>query len=234
MTDQTSTLEQPATSYLPDTTSRQPRLAVFGGSFDPLHNAHLFIAGEIIRRELADEVLFVPAKQPPHKESVKLTDAETRLKMLYNTLSFYPDFAVSDIEVIREETSYTYDTLHLIAAAYTESDISFVMGGDSLAELHQWYRATELVQTFPLIIYPRPGFSMPSYAELAHRFGYKNARKLLDSVLDIHGFPVTATGVRELATRKMSLAGLVPESVQNFIVEYELYNQPQEGEEKDE
>lgn len=228
MTEQLNTLEQPETSHLPESTSRRPRLAVFGGSFDPLHNAHIFIAGEIIRRELADEVLFVPAKKPPHKEGEKLTDAGTRLAMLNNTLEIYPDFAVSDIEVVRDETSYTYNTLHLLAAAYPDSDISFVIGGDSLAELHEWYRATELVNSFPFIIYPRPGFPLPSYAELAQRFGYKNARKLLDSLLDIHGFPVTATAVRELAARNGNLAGLVPESVQKFIGDHGIYNQQQE------
>ena len=225
-TDQATTLEtEPDTSHLPGKPSRKPTMAVFGGTFDPLHNAHLFIAGEIIRRQLAEEVLFVPARQPPHKTGVQLTPAELRLEMLQNTLQNYPRFGVSDIEIGKEETSYTYHTLEMLSAAYPEHDITFVMGSDSLQELHEWYEATELVNRYHVLVYPRPGITMPAYSRLAHHFGYKNARKLQDSIMQTHGMAISATEIRQLASQNASLAGLVPETVQAFISDHNLYTE---------
>jgi len=213
------------TSHLPGEPAKKPQMAIFGGSFDPLHNAHLYIGGEIIRRQLAEEVLFVPARQPPHKTGVQLTVAELRLEMLQNTLQHYRQFGVSDIEIGKEETSYTYHTLEMLSAAYPEHDIAFVMGADSLRELHEWYEATELVNRYTFLIYPRPGITMPAYSQLAQHFGYKNARKLQNSIMNIYGMPISATEIRQLASQNASLAGLVPETVQAFISEHNLYTE---------
>ena len=226
---ETENLEtEPDTSHLPGEPAKKPKMAIFGGSFDPLHNAHLFIAGEIIRRRLAEEVLFVPARQPPHKTGVQLTPAELRLEMLQKTLQHYGQFGVSDIEIGKEETSYTYHTLEMLSAAYPEHDITFVIGADSLQELHEWYEATELVNRYRFLIYPRPGITMPAYSRLAQHFGYKNARKLQDAIINTHGMAISATEIRQLANQNGNLAGLVPETVQAFISDHNLYTEEQE------
>lgn len=212
-----------STAHLPDETSRNPRLAIFGGSFDPLHNAHMFLAGDIIRRGLVDEVLFVPARRPPHKGGRILTPATHRMEMVRRAIEPFEAFSVSDIELVREETSYTFDTLSLLSRAYPDHELFFVMGLDSLAELHDWYRASELVNRFNFVVYPRPGVSSPPYSRMVEYFGNRNARKLLDSIIDTPSLPIAATEIRRFAAAGNNLSGLIPESVLNYIKEQQLY-----------
>lgn len=212
-----------STAHLPDETSRNPRLAIFGGSFDPLHNAHMFLAGDIIRRGLVDEVLFVPARRPPHKGGRILTPATHRMEMVRRAIEPFEAFSVSDIELVREETSYTFDTLSLLSRAYPDHELFFVMGLDSLAELHDWYRASELVNRFNFVVYPRPSVSPPPYSRMVEYFGNRNARKLLDSIIDTPSLPIAATEIRRFAAAGNNLSGLIPESVLNYIKEQQLY-----------
>jgi nicotinate-nucleotide adenylyltransferase len=204
--------------------SRKPRLAAFGGSSDPVHNGHIWVAGEVVRRGLADEVLFMPARLPPHKQDRPLTQTAHRLEMLRRATQVSPAFGVSDIELSRTgEPSYTYDTLHLLSTAMPDHDIAFLLGMDSLRELHTWYRAPEIVAHFRILAYPRPGVQPPTYASLAAHFGPRHARRLLDAVIPGEGIPIAATDIRRLAGEGGDLAGLVPESVHAYIAQNALY-----------
>jgi nicotinate-nucleotide adenylyltransferase len=204
--------------------SRKACLAVFGGSFDPVHTGHLYIAGEVIRRELADEVLFVPSRIPPHKQDRLLSPAEHRLGMLRLATQEHAAFSVSDIELQREnEASYTIHTLELLETAYADHRLCFVMGMDSLRELHTWYRATEIISRFGIIVFPRPGVDPVSHGILAGRFGPRLARRLVDAVVDVSPMPIAATDIRRFAMEGRTLAGLTPDSVQRYIHEHRLY-----------
>ncbi|MFO7821732.1 MAG: nicotinate-nucleotide adenylyltransferase [Lentisphaeria bacterium] len=216
-------LEPQDFSRMPDERSRNARLAILGGSFDPLHNAHMFLAGDLVRRGRADEVLFVPARRPPHKGGRILTPAEHRLEMLKQAIEPYDAFSVSDIELVKEDTSYTFDTLTLLSRAYPDHCLFFVMGLDSLVELHEWYRAPELVNRFNFIIYPRPGVHPPAYSNLVRDFGNRNAHKLMDSIMDTSSMPIAATDIRQLVGEEKNLSGLVPESVLAYIKAHKLY-----------
>jgi len=205
--------------------ARRPRMAVFGGSFDPVHNGHLFLAGQIVRHKLADEVLFVPARQPPHKVGRTLTAAEHRLNMLKVALAPFPEFSVSDLEFERAEVlSYTFDTLEVLNQFFPEHELFFLMGTDCLVDLHQWHRATELVQRCAFLIYPRPGVPVPSYAVLAGYFGGRNARKLLNAIVDLRMVPIGATEFRADYAAGKSVAGQVPESAMAYIKDHGLYS----------
>lgn len=204
--------------------SRNARLAVFGGSFDPVHNGHLYIAGEVLRRGLAEEVIFVPSGHPPHKAPEALASAEHRLAMLSLATKPFDAFSVSDIEITRQEgPAYTINTLELLSAAYPASDLAFLMGADSLAELHTWYRSFELASKYEIIIYPRGAAQAPNRAALSGHFGPRIARKLLDSVLDGAEMPISASLVRALAAEQQSLAGLLPDSLQRYMTDHALY-----------
>jgi len=197
---------------------------VFGGSFDPVHNGHLFIAGEILRRGAADEVLFVPAAVPPHKTDRELAGPEDRYAMLEAAIAPFQGLSLSDIEIRRTDgPSYTIETLTALQAVFPESELRFVMGTDSLAELHTWREALELASRYEFIIFPRPGAPAPAYAVLAGYFGWKTARKLLDSILPAREMPVSSTEVRECCRRGKSLAGLAPECVAKYIRSKGLY-----------
>ena len=216
-------LSQPAPEMLPAKPVRT-RLAIFGGSFNPVHNGHLSLAGHIIREGLADEVLFVPSGIPPHKPCEGLVPGADRLAMLTEAVKLFPQFSVSDIELLRPDVpSYTISTLDMLRAAYPEKEIYFLMGMDCLAELHTWHRAPELVSQFNFIIYPRPGVAQVKLPELGDLFGGRNANKLTAAVIDAPLLPVAATAIRALCATGKPLAGLVPEGVIRYIEEHKLY-----------
>lgn len=205
--------------------AKVPRLAVFGGSFDPVHNGHLSLAQAVVDAGLADEVLFVPARLPPHKRIRDLADGRHRLEMIRLTLESHPAFSVSDIELERGEGfSYTFDTLSVLRQVFPEHQLFFLMGMDSLRELHGWHRAGELVQHFDFVVYPRPGVSCPSLAELSDRYGARNGRKLLDAVKTaLPQFAFSATEVRDACARGADLSRYCPEVVCRYIAAQGLY-----------
>lgn len=205
-------------------TASRPRTAVFGGTFDPIHNGHLFIAGEIIRRNLASEVLFVPSGTPPHKEQAVSAAPEHRLAMVSAAIEPFGQFSISDIEISRKQGySYTFDTLTLLDRVFPDHDLVFVVGMDSLADLHKWHRATELVSHFDFITYPREGFHPPAFTRLSERFGARNAARLLNAIMDCGTLPFSSSRIRRVIADRGSPAGLVPASVISYIRLHRLY-----------
>ena len=177
-----------------------------------------------MRSGLADEVLFVPTRQPPHKADRPLTAPEHRLQMLQDAIAPFSEFSCSDIEIQRTEgPSYTFDTLDVLRRFFPGHALHFLMGMDSLVDLQAWYRATELVQRFQFIIYPRLGVTPPSFAELAGHFGARNARKLLLGIAPLHPIPVRATEIRAQCAAAKNVAGQLPESVLRYIRDNALY-----------
>jgi len=212
----------PATQGLPH--AECPKLAVFGGAFDPVHLGHLALAEEIVTAGYADEVLFVPTGCPPHKTDIELTAPEHRLAMLTKALEPYPQYSLSDIEIERTEGySYTIDTLAVLSRVFPEHEIFFLMGMDCLSALHTWHRATELVQRYEFLIYPRPGINAPSFVELADLFGRRNAGRLLDAIVKLEVSPISATQVREWCARGRDIGKLVPDRICDYIAENRLY-----------
>lgn len=224
--DRTETPAASAPRRSPDlVVARAPRLAVFGGSFDPIHNGHLALGKAVVDAGYADEVLFVPARRPPHKQGRSLTDGNHRLEMVRQAIEPYPPFSVSDIELERSEGfSYTFDTLSVLRQVFPEHDLLFLMGMDSLRDLHGWHRAGELVQHFAFIVYPRPGVACPSLAELSDRFGARNARKLMAAVkADLPLFDYSATAVRQACAQGLAPTRFCPEVVCRYIETHRLY-----------
>lgn len=199
-------------------------LAVFGGTFNPIHNGHLALAGHILQAGYADEVLFVPSGVPPHKPADGLAPVEHRLALLRAALAPFPEFSVSDIEAREQEApSYTINTLLTLHQAFPGQEIVFVMGMDCLHELDTWYRGPELVSQFRFLIYPRPGYVPPKTADLAEPFGNRNAVKLANSIIEAPLLPIAASDIRNWLAAGKNVAGLLPESVLAYIKENQLY-----------
>ncbi len=158
-------------------------MAVMGGSFDPIHNGHLMIAKYIIEHKIADEVLFVPTGISPFKDGGAFASSEDRIQMIKLAIEGCPGLSYSDMELNREGKSYTIDTMMTLKQIYPDVNMKFIIGMDNLASLNCWYKAQELVNNVDFIIYPRPGFTPPSFLELEKSFGTKVAVRLEQSVL---------------------------------------------------
>ena len=186
------------------------RICLFGGTFDPIHNAHLQIADEARKRFGLDEVLFVPAANPPHKDGTHLTPFEERYRMVQLACEPYPQFQVSRLEE-GEKRSYTIDTLERVRPRMKLGDqLLFLIGADAFDELKTWKRWQDVLRLTSFIVVSRPGrsYQIPEGA----------------SVLRLDGLclPVASTTIRARLQSSQPTPEL-PASVRQFIDSHGLY-----------
>ena len=135
------------------------KIAVFGGSFDPVHKGHLNIADFVLSEKSADQVIFIPAFYAPHKKDRAFAEFEDRMEMLKLAVRGRSAFQVSDIEKrLNKKPSYTIDTMNALSAEYPKDELIIIIGSDSLMNLHLWHRAEEIAKKWQIITYLRPGF----------------------------------------------------------------------------
>lgn len=133
------------------------RIALFGGTFDPIHTAHLQIARQASRQCRLDRVWFIPASRPPHKSGVTDAPYEDRYRMVELACSGDPIFEASRIEE-GEEKSYSIGTIERVRASLAEHDeLYFLIGADAFAEIQTWRRWREVVASVEFIVVSRPG-----------------------------------------------------------------------------
>ena len=143
------------------------RIALFGGSFNPIHHGHLIVAGSIRERLELDQVVFVPAARPPHKAAKQLASPEDRWRMVQLAIEGEPGFRACDRELRRAGPSYTIDTvLGVQQEAGPGTTVYWIVGGDWLADLPTWHRASELVDACRIVTVGRPGWDNSSFASL--------------------------------------------------------------------
>ncbi|HXH84759.1 MAG TPA: nicotinate (nicotinamide) nucleotide adenylyltransferase, partial [Candidatus Tectomicrobia bacterium] len=131
------------------------RVAVFGGSFNPIHYGHLLLADEVLERLDVDRILFVPAGTPPHKPRGQLAPAEERCAMVRMAIAGHPGFAVSDLELRRAGPSYTVDTLE--ALAVTGDALTLLLGSETFLDLLAWREPRRIAALARLAVVPRTG-----------------------------------------------------------------------------
>jgi nicotinate-nucleotide adenylyltransferase len=196
-------------------------IGVLGGTFDPIHSGHLIIAEEArIRLKLA-KILFVPAGQPWLKTGRAIAAVSHRVEMVKLALVGNPYFELSTIEVDQAEPSYTVDTLAILRRQLgTEAKIFFILGWDSLAELPQWKEPAKLIQFCKLVAVTRTGFSTPDLKAME-----ASVPGVTRSVvwLDMPPIDISSTDIRKRVALGLSIHGLVPNEVERYIKEQELY-----------
>ena len=136
------------------------RVALFFGSFNPIHNGHLILANYIAEYCGVDEVRFVVSPQNPFKQDKRLLPDKLRLELAQTAIGDYPKFSVSDIEFDLPKPSYTYRTLIKLREQEPETEFVLLIGGDNLRSFPQWKNAEELVKMCELWVYPRPKCDM--------------------------------------------------------------------------
>ena len=198
--------------------------AIFGGTFDPIHFGHLRLAEKVIEEDLADEIMFVPAGKPPHKLDKPISSGKHRLEMVKLVLNEYPEFSVSDYEIVNQrKTSYTINTLRALQAAFPERRFRLMMGMDNFLSLDTWHKFQEIVSNYELIIFTRPEIRRISLAKITEKFGNKLTSKLEKSIIDTVDVDISSTAIRKRVENEEELSGLVMPSVAEYIRENGLY-----------
>jgi nicotinate-nucleotide adenylyltransferase len=203
-----------------------PRYGILGGTFDPPHFAHLFIAQEALVRLGLDRVYFVPAGEPPHKVGRQISDASHRLAMLERAIAGNPGFAISTIELGRPGPSYTVDTLAQLRAEWgPQSELAFILGWDMLLDLPRWHQPQQVVRALDWVVaIHRPGYD----AEWSDDEALMSALPGLSSKLirlPIPQLGISATGLRSRVASSLPIRYLVPDSVAEYIAEHGLYRE---------
>ncbi len=193
------------------------RLGLLGGTFDPIHTAHLFM-GELAAEELGlAKVIFMPAGVPPHKDERSVSGSAHRLAMTRLAVEDAERFEVSDMELSRKTPSYTVDTVReLLAGLGTGAMIYLIIGSDSLLELHSWKDHDELLSLVRLAIYPRPGHPVS-----ASRFPWTDRMVVLPG--EDLTFNLSSSAIRDRVRSGRSIRYLVPPAVERYILENGLY-----------
>ena len=197
------------------------KLGILGGTFDPIHNGHIYLANAAYEVLGLDEVLLIPARIAPHKVGFDCAPARDRYLMTIFATEGKEYLKVSDIELKREGVSYTYDTIKELKNLYPDYELYFIIGGDTVEQLPSWYRIMDLLSMITFVAVGRPGYVnvIDKAAEVLGPIVYDRVK-----MLDADEFSVSSTEIRRRIRNHRSLIGLVPEIVQEYIYLNGLYH----------
>jgi nicotinate-nucleotide adenylyltransferase len=202
-------------------TSQSERLGIIGGTFDPPHYGHLVLA-ENGRVQLdLDQVLFVPAAQPPHKPEQPITAARHRVAMVKAAIADNVAFQLSRVDLDRAGPNFTVDMLGIFRETCPQASFFFLMGGDSLAEFLSWRDPAGIVQQAHLGVMKRPGWEadVATLQEQLPGIGERLAW------LDTPHLKISGTDLRRRVREGLPIRYLVPHAVRRYVAEHGLYRE---------
>jgi nicotinate-nucleotide adenylyltransferase len=195
------------------------RIGVLGGAFNPPHVGHLLLAQEARWQLDLDRVLLMVTRQAPHKEIEDDPGAEVRLEMAGLAADGEDGVEASDLEVGRDETSYSYRTLELLTEREPENEFFFLLGADMAAGLASWKEPARVLELARLGVVPRPGVGLGAVQSALERLGASDRAEIIDMPL----CGASSTTVRQRAREGRPLRHLVPDPVVKLIGERGLY-----------
>ena len=199
------------------------RIGVLGGTFDPPHVGHLWLATLAADALELDRVLFMPASRPPHKRGRRTSSPADRLLMTRLAIAGDPLLELCPLEMERPGPSFTVDSVEELLRMYDGSRLFLVMAADSLSRIDTWREPDRLLSLVEWVVGPRPGTPPPSKDTLRERFG-RNASRI--HLLDGPSLDVSASAIRRRVASGRAIRYLVPVAVEQHIHERHLYRRP--------
>lgn len=202
------------------------RIGIYGGKFNPVHNAHLQVAQHALEQLKLDRLLFVPTGIPPLKAAAELVRGEHRLAMLRLAIAGQPGLIASDFEVLREQKSFTIDTVrHYVGEYPADTEFFFILGDDIAARLHHWKGIYELQRLVRFVSVGRsvvplpPGTSAPQKIDR----GLSKVAAIATATMVMPAMPISSTQLRAKLRAGYSVRDLTPRAVVEYIERYGLY-----------
>ncbi len=182
--------------------SGQPlKVAILGGSFDPVHLGHLHIASQVLQMGAAQEVWFIPSGNHRFKQSIILLDFDTRISLIQRAIASEPRFKCLEIDKAGIGDGTTYDIMQRLKSTYPKHNFSFLIGMDNLSQLPQWFNFNWLKDNVRFMISIRPGYSPdPSITAQLKDFGYLNCKPM----------DISSTNIRARLSSGQGIQGMVP------------------------
>lgn len=188
-------------------------IAIFSGSFNPIHTGHLILANYVSQFTSVDEIWFLTSPCNPFKEDDFLLDENIRYEMVQLALQDYPRFRASNFEFTLPKPSYTIHTLVALKAAYPGHTFSLVIGSDNWTEFEKWRNYDKILENFNIKIYPRLGYRIFIPTR------YKNRVEALDAPI----VEISSTFIRDSISEGKDMKAFLPETVYRFISDKGLY-----------
>ena len=186
------------------------RTALFGGTFNPLHNGHLTIVKSVLEQGLADEVWILITPCNPWKKDQALLDDRLRYDMVAQAVKDLDGVRASDFEFKLDKPSYTANTLRRISAEYPDREFVITIGADNWVKFHNWKEADFILNNYPIIVYPRQGYPIETLSANV-------------TLLDCPLMDISSTRIRQMVQDGTPINEYVPTSVARTIKEKGLY-----------
>lgn len=188
------------------------KIGILGGTFDPIHTAHVKLAEIAMVECNLDKVLFIPAGNPWMKDNKLITCSKHRLNMVNLAIENYPSFYSSDVEIKRQGNTYTIDTLKELGVDKLKKEYYLILGSDSYKEINRWKNPDKIIEMVGIILFNRKGDTLPETIN--------SSVLIIEEEIE----EISSTLIRTKVQNKNSLQGLVPQNVEEYIFKNNLYN----------
>ena len=201
------------------------RIGIMGGTFNPIHHGHLVTAQEALSQFNLDQVIFIPASDPPHKVTSEIASAEDRYLMTVIATAPNNDFVVSRVEIDRQGKSYTIDTVRKLREIYGEKvSLFFITGADAILEILSWKDTEEIISLAKFIAATRPGYNLAKIDDLKEKlFNDKQDGDKKIFVMEVPALAISSTDIRNRIKQNRPIDYLVPEGISHYILKHGLY-----------
>ncbi|MBV9126280.1 MAG: nicotinate (nicotinamide) nucleotide adenylyltransferase [Planctomycetes bacterium] len=199
------------------------RIGIFGGTFDPVHQAHLVIAEQCREQAQLDQVWFIPAARPPHKQDRPLTPFHQRVEMLALAIAGNPAFRINELEKDRPGLSYTVDTLQELHHRHPGQEFFLLVGSDILPDLPHWREPERIAQLAGFLVWPRPEGLRWNPDQVRSALGLAPDFPLEIQWMQGLQFDIASHDLRRRVGEGRSIRYLVPRAVECYIGAHHLY-----------
>jgi len=189
-------------------------IGIFGGTFNPPHVGHLIVAESVREQIELDRIIFVPSYISPHKQDEIGHSAVHRFEMIQRAIETNSRFDVSDVEIQRGGISYTVSTLDYFKQKYPKESLFLIIGMDNYLIFHQWKEPKKILELATLVVLNRPLYT-------------KKVNEIIDTkntiFIDVPNIDISSSEIRKKVKEGKSIKYLVPDSVEQYIIEHQLY-----------
>ena len=200
------------------------KIALFGGTFDPVHLGHTTVAEDAARRIGAEKIIFIPAKRSPLKGFLPKANDKHRFKMITLAIAEQKTFEVSDCELKKPAPSYTLETVRQFQAEYGgDTLMHWLVGADSIDDLGYWYQIVELIDTCILTTMYRAGCGPPDFTKYEPQWGPQRIEKLQNNIIQTPLIDISSTEIRDRLASKRDVTDMLNPSVAEYIRKHGLY-----------